>query len=277
LAHDELEKKLDKLTKILAGLDSALVAFSGGVDSTLLLAVARQLLKNKVKAATAVSPTFPKWEKRDAERIAKQLGVKHIMFNSDELELEQFCANPKNRCYFCKKELFTKLKQIAKKESLKYVIEASNTDDLSDFRPGRKAIAELKIKSPLLEAGLSKAEVRAASKKLGLPTFDKPSFACLASRFQYGEQITRARLKQVERAENLLRELGFKVFRVRFHGEVARLELDQQGMTRLLADKSLREKIYTKFRSLGFDYTALDLLGYRSGSMNLWMESTAKK
>jgi len=265
----EIQKKLTKLKEILSGTASCLVAFSGGVDSSFLLAIAREVLKDKVLAGIAISPTFPKRELGSARKIAKRLKVKLIEFRSRELKLEAFYKNSPLRCYYCKEELFSELKAIAQKKGLKWVVEGSNLDDLSDYRPGRKAILELGIRSPLLEAGLSKAEVRRLSKRIGLETWDKPSFACLASRIPYGEEINLEKLRKIERAEQVLFKLGFQTFRVRYHQEVARVELDNRGRNRLLREPGLGRRIYQEFSKIGFLYTAMDLLGYRSGSMNL--------
>ena len=268
----DLDRKVGLLKELLGKMGSALVAYSGGVDSSFLLAIAKQALGDQVKAATALSPTFPAREKQEAEEIAQSLGVELIEFQSQELEQEQFRQNPENRCYYCKRELFRKLGKIAGQNHLRWIVEASNLDDLSDYRPGRKAIEELEIRSPLLEIGFTKSEIREASKRIGLKTWDKPSFACLASRFPYGEPITPEKLAQVEKAEEYLRTQGFKVIRVRHHRQVARIELDQPGMEKLLSSPELRQTICQEFRKLGFLYASLDLLGYRSGSMNLALD-----
>jgi len=262
-----MEKKLKKLQHILKSMNSILVAYSGGVDSTLLLKIAKDVLDDQVLAVTAISPTFTKRENQAARNIAKMIKVKHKRVKTHELDCPDFTRNPPNRCYFCKRELFSLLKSIAKKEGCKSVVEASNRDDEKDFRPGLKALKELGIRSPLREAGFSKKEIRQLSKKLDLPTFDKPSLACLASRFPYGQPIDRKKLLMVEQAEEYLHTLNFKQCRVRHHGSIARIEVEPEDINQFQKNK-VREMVIKEFKKLGFTYITLDLEGYRSGSMN---------
>ena len=267
---EELARKAEKLESLVAGLGSAAVAFSGGVDSSLLAAVARKVLGDKAAAVTGRSRSFPARELLAAEDLASRLGLRHVVVDSEELDLPGFSQNPPNRCYLCKRELFGKIKEEARKLGLSAVVEASNADDAGDFRPGLAALAELGILSPLRECGMSKAEVRALSRHMGLPNWDKPSFACLASRFPYGESITPERLDRVDRAETLLLGMGVRQVRVRFHdhGDLARVETDEEGFG-IVADPERRQEILARFRELGFLYVTLDLAGYQSGSMNL--------
>jgi uncharacterized protein len=245
-----------------------LVAYSGGVDSTLLLKVARDSLESgNVLAITALSPLYPEREVTGSKRIAQSLGVRHVLIESNELEIDGFSKNPPNRCYFCKRELFEKLLTVAKKEGIPFVVEGSTVDDEKDHRPGRAAVQELGIRSPLKEVGFTKVEIRELSRALGLPTWDKPSFACLASRFPYGEEITLEALKRVGEAENFLFSLGFKQVRVRHYGPLARIELLKEEMERLM-DSPLRDAVVTQLRKMGYHYVTLDLQGFRSGSMN---------
>lgn len=259
--------KLEKLKNHIKSLESAVVAFSGGVDSAFLLKVAFDVLGSNVLAVTARSATFPEREYNEAVEFIDKYGIRHLSFDSEELDLEGFTQNPKNRCYICKHELFSKIKDIAKNENLKYVLEGSNHDDLSDFRPGLKAVEELLIVSPLREAGLTKDDIRQLSKEMGLSTWDKPSFACLSSRFPYGQTITREKLHMVDKAEQFLIDLGFRQVRVRHHGELARIELSPNEIEQIF-QRNLANDIYTYFKELGFVYTSLDLKGYRTGSMN---------
>lgn len=264
----ELENKTEKLKGIFQSMERVLVAFSGGVDSTLLLKVARDTLGDQnVIAVTALSPLYPERELVGTKNLAQAFGVKHLLIESNELEIDGFSKNPSNRCYYCKKELFEKLLKLSKDFGIPWVIEGSTLDDEKDHRPGRAAIRELGIRSPLKEAMFTKTDVRELSKTIGLITWDKPSFACLASRFPYGEEITLSGLKMVDEAENFLFGLGFKQVRVRHYQSLARIELYPEEMGRLM-DGSLREKVVSRLKSIGYHYITLDLQGFRSGSMN---------
>ena len=263
----ELEKKYARLQEILREMDSVLIAFSGGVDSTFLAKVSRDTLGERAVVATALSETYPSAELKAAQELAQEIGIRQILVHSEELDIPGFSKNPPNRCYFCKAELIDKLQEVAKREGLKDILIGLNFDDLGDFRPGTRAAKEKGARSPLQEAGLTKAEIRILSKHLGLPTWNKPAFACLSSRFPYGEDITRKKLTQVDLSEEFLRSLGFCQFRVRHHQTIARLEINPADFERLL-DNGTRDQIVAKLKELGFSYITLDLQGYRMGSMN---------
>ncbi|MGL5207016.1 MAG: ATP-dependent sacrificial sulfur transferase LarE [Acidaminococcaceae bacterium] len=263
----QLKEKYEHLKKYLQGFDSLAVAFSGGVDSTFLLAAAKEVLGEKVIAVTLISGFVPKNEVQEAVDFATALGVRHELIKVDELSIPGVAANPADRCYFCKKALFAKIKVLSEKIEIQQVADGSNIDDEGDYRPGMQALTELEIISPLRMAQLTKEEIRVLSQRLNLPTWDKPSFACLASRIPYGEQITKEKLAMIEKAELFLMKLGFKQLRVRCHGNLARIEVPEDEIPALL-NGATRGKIAGAFASMGFAYTAIDIKGYRTGSLN---------
>jgi uncharacterized protein len=259
------QEKLKQLQQLLQNLESCAIAYSGGVDSTFLVKVAYDTLGDNAVAVTATSSTYPVRELQDAKQYAQEIGIPHIIIQSEELDIPKFSDNPPDRCYYCKKELFQKIQQIAKEHHLNMVLDGSNADDTFDYRPGARARSELQIRSPLKEVGLTKQEIRRLSASLQLKSSEKPVFACLASRFPYGVKITRERLRQVESAEEYLFSLGIKQSRVRYHDHIARIEVGSEDFHTVLTHA---KKILKRFKTLGFTYITLDLEGYRTGSLN---------
>jgi uncharacterized protein len=263
----ELEDKQNHLKDYLKELGSLCVAFSGGVDSTFLLAVAHEVLGDKVLGVTVRAAMNPEWEFEEARRLAEAIGVRLVILEADAFAVAEFKENRKDRCYYCKRGIFEMIGEVAAENGITYVADGSNADDESDFRPGTRATKELGVVSPLKEAGLTKDDIRRLSKEMDLATWDKPSFACLASRIPYGTPITEEKLRMIEGAEEHLLKLGFKQFRVRHHGEIARIEVLPSERQRLFSD-GLIDGIVSRFKEMGFAYVTLDLEGYRSGSLN---------
>jgi len=262
-----LRQKYERLLGILKELESVIVAFSGGVDSTFLAKAAKDALGDKALLVTADSETYPASELEESRRLARHLGMRHLVIETRELDNPEYARNAPNRCFFCKEELFTKLGPLAAREGMAHLVYGANMDDLGDHRPGMEAAKRMGVRAPLIEAEFWKTEIRELSREFDLPTWDKPSFACLSSRFQYGDGITAEKLRQVDAAEAFVRSLGFKQFRVRHHDRLARLEIAREEMGRLWED-GIQDSIVARFRELGYLYVAVDLQGFRSGSAN---------
>ena len=271
-----IDQKLNRLKAILSAMERVVIAYSGGVDSTFLVKIAYDVLGDRAVAVTADSPTYPEEEFETARELARQIGVRHEVIVSEELKDPNFAKNPADRCYHCKMELFCKLKEVADRYGAKYILYGANYDDTGDFRPGMQAADEVGARAPLKEVGMTKDQIRWFSKDLGLPTWDKPATACLSSRFPYGTEITEKKLRTVGQAEQFLRSLGFRQLRVRHHDQIARIEVPEEDIPRLLQEK-LRAQVIERFNELGYPYVTLDLKGYRTGSLNEVLRTDQKR
>jgi uncharacterized protein len=265
--NSPLQAKADHLRRILSDCESVLVAFSGGVDSAYLAVTASQVLGGRALAVTADSPSYPDTHRQLALRVARDFAISHEIIQTAELDRPEYRANPANRCYYCKDELYTRLQQLAAERGLRVVVDGNNADDRGDYRPGRQAARERGVRSPLDEAGLTKSEIRELSRLQGMATWDEPASACLSSRIPYGHDVTDEKLRQIEQAETVLRDLGFRVFRVRHHDEMARIEVARDEMARAM-EPDVNSTIVSALKGLGFRYVTLDLQGYRLGSLN---------
>jgi len=263
----DVSHKEEHLTEILRGLKSVVVGFSGGVDSAYLAYMANRVLGKGALCVTAISPSYPTFQIKETHEFVERFQLNHLVVESEELDNPEYRENPPNRCYFCKSELFSKLQALAQERGYRAVIDGTNFDDLGDFRPGRQAAAEYSVRSPMLEAQMTKLDIRELSRRADLPTWDKPALPCLSSRFPYGTSISSEKLSVVDRGENILRNFGFRVFRVRFHEELVRLEFSPEELPKAL-NVTMAAILVKEFKAIGFKYVTLDLEGYRSGALN---------